>query len=370
MNTASVKLVQQVLLFFSLLKKGQALCHPVYVDLDISAHCNLNCPGCPFHSPLLESPAAPPDIREDMDYETVIQLLDDLTTMSTREIVLAGEGEPMMHGRFFDIVEEAKLRKFNITLYTNGTLLNEKRANALVECGLDKLKISMWASNATTYQKNYPGTRADQFNSIIDGIINLGKIKQAKHADNPKIFIHFPLSRSNYAELETILDLAISLKVDGVTVAPVFSVTSRMDSLQIPAEQTGDIIKYLEKIEVKLNQAGIKHNLGDTKVCLKYGNQVWKTMPCYIGYFHAKIRVDGTIQPCCRCNVSIGNLSENSFREIWDSNAYRKLRQNMRLRDNFARFVKNQNCTCVYCSAIPNNYKIFRFDRIISRTRI
>ncbi len=191
-----------------------------------------------------------------MDYETVIQILEELRNMSTREIVLAGEGEPMMHGRFFDIIEQAKLRKFNLTLYTNGTLLNEKRANGLVDCGLDKLKISMWAGNPETYQKQYPGSRAGQFKSIIDGIQNLGIIKKAKHSDNPKIFIHFPLSRVNYPELEAMVDQAISLKVDGITVAPVFSVTSRMDSLQIQADRQRRSSNISRKSRLRLIRGG------------------------------------------------------------------------------------------------------------------
>jgi len=298
-----------------------------------------------------------------MEYETVSKILGDLAEMNTREVIFLGEGEPLLHPRFFDIVSEAKQRGFRITAYTNGTLLNHQRAEELVISGLDRLKVSFWASNEDSYGKQYPNSKSGQFTAILEGIHALNEMKRRKNASFPQVFMHFPISKSNHIELEDIVGLAEELNVDGLTVAPVFSVDDRLNHLQFPPSLINHTISLLEGLEPRLKKAGIEHNFPDLKVCLRFGNDVWNYMPCYIGFFHAKISIDGSVHPCCRCNFPIGNLHDQRFRSIWGSENYRQLRSTMMSTAGFKSFIQDNQCVCTYCSSIPNNNRMFKVAR-------
>lgn len=60
------------------------------------------------------------------------------------------------------------------------------------------------------------------------------------------------------------------------------------------------------------------------------------------------IRADGTVFPCCavtyNSTFALGNLKDNTFEEIWNSNAYRKFRETFNMGTNNL----CNNCTLYY----------------------
>jgi len=137
-----------------------------------------------------------------------------------------------------------------------------------------------------------------------------------------------------------------------------------MNHLQINQAQIPDLARKLNHIKRLLDQSRIKHNLGELQTILKYRNALWDKMPCYIGLYHVEIMIDGRVRPCCLCNVVLGNLKDNTFREIWNSEAYQNWRQNTSSKERFERFSKQ--CNCMHCPYIPNNYRVHKVDRLLN----
>ncbi|MFC1853693.1 SPASM domain-containing protein, partial [candidate division CSSED10-310 bacterium] len=70
------------------------------------------------------------------------------------------------------------------------------------------------------------------------------------------------------------------------------------------------------------------------------------------------IKMDGNVQACALTDLILGNLFQNSFSEIWNSELFREFRrQNLsEKRHNF----KETYCNFGSCIYIENNLKIQR----------
>src|SRR5579862_2003954 len=75
---------------------------PRFVQIEPVGQCNLRCQMCAIQFRQDGPPYGPPAF---MPFETFTRLLDQFAGL--RELHLQGLGEPMMHPRFFDMVEYA-----------------------------------------------------------------------------------------------------------------------------------------------------------------------------------------------------------------------------------------------------------------------
>ena len=99
--------------------------------------CNLLCTTCPRTYEELEPPA-------DMSWELFAQIVDQVPDIA--RAVLHGVGEPMLVKNLPRMVRYLKDRGVYVLFNTNGTVLNEKNGRALIEAGLDELRVSLDAS--------------------------------------------------------------------------------------------------------------------------------------------------------------------------------------------------------------------------------
>src|SRR5512139_2455041 len=96
---------------------------PGYVQSEPVGQCNLRCQMCPIQFRQDGPPYGPPAF---MEFNTFTRVLDQFVGLQT--LHLQGLGEPMMHPRFFDMVEYASTRGIRVTTNSNLTLINARRA--------------------------------------------------------------------------------------------------------------------------------------------------------------------------------------------------------------------------------------------------
>jgi len=162
-------LQQKYHLFRGLLSGNTIKCGPFYVDIDLTTRCNLQCIGCPFHSPLLGDGAGALK-KNDLSPFLFTSFCEELKKMGTRLLILSGSGEPLLHPHLLPMIDTARRLGFKILISTNGTLLDEKKVRALIESGVEIVRVSLWASTKEEYQMNYPGVNPRQFERVLDGL--------------------------------------------------------------------------------------------------------------------------------------------------------------------------------------------------------
>ena len=126
---------------------------PSQIIVDMTEVCNLACIHCPH-----------PEFKKSehyaaryLDPDLNVKLVDEVREFGrgfTEYIRYTGEGEPLVHPKCYDILENAvKHSGVLVTLTTNGTILNEKRVEKLLASGLHMIDISIDAFTPETYAK-------------------------------------------------------------------------------------------------------------------------------------------------------------------------------------------------------------------------
>ena len=123
---------------------------PVCVYFEVTNRCNLLCETCPRTYEELEPPA-------DMSWELFTSIVDQIPDL--KRAVMHGVGEPMLVKDLARMVRYLKDRGVYVLFNTNGTVLNDTNGRAMIDAGLDELRVSLDAANARSYKavrgKNY-----------------------------------------------------------------------------------------------------------------------------------------------------------------------------------------------------------------------
>ena len=126
---------------------------PSQILMDITEICNLACTHCPHptfaKSEHYEGRHLDPALNDKMIEEVRLH-----GQGKTRYIRYAANGEPLAHPSGYDMIEAAvKHSGVYVTLTTNGTIMNEKRTQKLLESGVHLIDISIDAFSPETYAK-------------------------------------------------------------------------------------------------------------------------------------------------------------------------------------------------------------------------
>ena len=124
---------------------------PSQVIVDATEVCNLECVHCPH-----------PQFKKSEHYEGRFlapelnaKLVDEVREQGaghTEYIRYTSEGEPLIHPRIFEMLGYAVSRsQTTVSLTTNGTLLDERRIEKLLEIGVHVVDISIDAFSPETY---------------------------------------------------------------------------------------------------------------------------------------------------------------------------------------------------------------------------
>lgn len=258
--------------------------------------CNLKCTFCP-HSLPPEQLAASGFEKIIMEYTLFTKCVDDCTTFPDRlkALIFAGWGEPLTHPRIVDMVRYAKQRNIaeRIEIVSNGTLLTEELSDALVNAGLDRIRISIQGVTEESY-RNVAGVRIN-FEQFLQRLTYF-----YRHRKDTKVFIktvdaalHDDITRNRFFELfEPICD---EIAVEQI----------------IPVNPDIDHSKFNTKFDKR-------HCGGDAAF----------VSVCPFPFYMSVIHPDGRYIPCCAPEFSadLGNVQQLSLKEIWDGTKMQQFR--------------------------------------------
>lgn len=130
---------------------------------------------------------------------------------SLRHVELQGEGEPLLHPRFFDMVAECRRRGIRVGIITNGSLLHEGMVERLLDAGLHSVHVSMESADAARFQQ----IRGGRFDKVEAGIRLLVARRTGRHVAQPTIGLTVTVLRDTLGDMQGIWDLYRTLGLDG-----------------------------------------------------------------------------------------------------------------------------------------------------------
>lgn len=275
---------------------------PVSISIEPTTSCNLRCPECPSG---LRSFTRPTGMMKKELFESVINQL----APSLSYLIFYFQGEPYLHPHLLEMIRSAAEKKIYTATSTNAHYLDDEAAKETVASGLDRLIISLDGTTQETYQSYRIGGKLSK---VIEGTKNILRWKKELKSKTPHVIFQFLVVRHNEHQIEEVEKLAKELGVDEV----------KLKTAQIYDFEGGsDLIPINEKYSrYKRNlhgQYSIKNGLLD---------ECWKM------WHSCVVTWDGKVVPCCfdkDAHFVLGDLNENSFREIWEGEKYHQFRKSL-----------------------------------------
>ncbi|MFA5903087.1 MAG: radical SAM/SPASM domain-containing protein [Desulfobacula sp.] len=126
---------------------------PSQIIVDATEVCNLSCIHCP-HSEFKRSGNYGARYLDVKLHHKMVDEVREYGQGNTQYIRYTSNGEPLIHPYIYDMLDYAvKRSNVFVTLTTNGTIMNQKRIESLLESGLHMVDISIDAFLPETYAK-------------------------------------------------------------------------------------------------------------------------------------------------------------------------------------------------------------------------
>lgn len=329
-NISYKKLINASLTELSiLLKPTKPWGMPTHVMIEPTAFCNLRCALCPVTSGLNRP-------QGHMEIELFKRIIDEIGDYIFH-LLLWDWGEPFLNPHIYDMISYAKEKGVKIISSTNGMVFeNEKQAERLVLSGIDTIIFAIDGISQKTYQAYRQG---GDLHRVIQGIKNVISKKRELNVETPLVNFRFIVMQHNEHEIPELKKLAKALQVDALTLKTL-NAAAQDPYFEIKSDKREDYTDFLPKNtkyrRFKFRSKGLSSIRHKNNPC----KQLWN---------HPSIHWSGKISPCTydpQEKYVLGDLSVNSFKEIWYGDKYRDMRR--RFRNNWEQINLCNECSYAY----------------------
>lgn len=218
-------------------------------------------------------------------------------------------GEPFLRGDIFEIISEISGQGFEVYLLSNGILINKKKAGRLSSLGIKGVQVSIEGP-----EKIHDSIRGrNSFASSIKGVLYLLD-------SGISVTLNVTLSKINAGYFMELVRLASALGVQKLGFSRLVPSGRGLGLLNKMMER--EKIKEIYEEIFSLNTYRPEIVTGDpvasqmSSISGKDAGDV-PSGGCAAGVSGLTILPDGTVTPCRRMPLPIGNVRRDSLREIW-----------------------------------------------------
>ncbi len=266
---------------------------PEVISIESSSYCNADCIMCPRELLSRKKGNMPMDL-----YRKII----DECAENDRYIKLIQPfmfGESFINKKLVEMIEYTKTRlpRTPVNVSTNGSLINPKMAQALIDCGLDKINIDIDGATAETFEGVRLGLVYEQ---VVENARYLMELKRTTRSKTPEITVTIINMDETQHEIAAFKD----------------QWTPLADNVVVQSYST-----WTGSVEDK--------NVGDQASASSSGGF---TFPCKHPWEEFVIANDGRVSICCLdfdFKVEVGDVSKQSIREVWNGAPIEEIRQKM-----------------------------------------
>jgi radical SAM protein with 4Fe4S-binding SPASM domain len=206
---------------------------------------------------------------------------------------------------------------------TNGHYLNDGTSKKTILSGLDRLIISIDGTTQDSYESYRVG---GTLSKVIEGTKNIIAWKRKLRSATPHVVFQFLVVKPNEHQVPDVYRLAKLLGVNQVVLKTAQIYDYKNGSDLIPTQD--QYARYSKNAD------------GTYDIKNKLLNHCWKM------WHSCVITWDGKVVPCCfdkDAHFVLGDLTKNSFREIWFGDQYKNFRAALLHSRNEIEICKN--CT-------------------------
>jgi len=289
---------------------------PVFIQLEPTTRCNLNCVMC------TRSKMNPSRLNQDLSLEKFKYILKEIPTV--KKIKLQGMGEPLLTKDLWKITQYGISKKKKFTTIINGTLINKENVDLLL-----KNFVEVTVSLDTPNPENYLQIRRMNFFERVVENLKLLTQRKKELKSNTKIFINSVISHLNYKEIDALIELAKNCGVDGTGFV---EVENWKTPLERDYEEERKFVQQARKFREEIQQKILLKQKTES-IEISFLSSEKRKIKCRWPFDSCFITVDGFVTPCCIRNdpevFNLGNIFETPFKEIWNGKKYQEFRETM-----------------------------------------
>ena len=306
------------------LTKAYPLPAPLALFVEPTNACNFRCSICPESFPDFREQAGYFSRMDRSIWKSVVKSVTDWS-IRLKALQLYFMGEPLLNPEIGQMISDGKTIADRVEINSNASQLNEHRAAALIESGLDCLRVSVYSTTNEGYRKQTGSPFGGHMLwSILENVKELRRLREQTGSSRPHIVAN--LVTVIPGQKETFLGQWGGI-ADEICVRPIHTWNSAIPELAD--------ISAIPQVK---------------QVC---------PLPFYEMFIHA----NGDISACCadwNRKLLVGNIREQSLQEIWEGDRLRAL---WRMQVEGRRFEVPSCKGCIAPDIHPDN-----MDALVPRT--
>ena len=287
------------------------------VRIEVNSTCNLRCEHCyiPNHDNI------------GLSYDKIINLLYQLRKIGVYDLSFTG-GEIFCRKDIFSIIKKARQMGFNVTLFSNITLLDENSIKELRELFINKISCTVFSLDESIN---------DQIMGIEGSLKKIIQNIELLIAYGINVEIKTVLMKKNFNCYKNIQEFCKERKIDYI--------------LSTIVTQKNDGNK--SNLKLRLNGGQLTNVFKDKSLGLLKKNQLSdEDYVCNRLRSSLFINCKGDVYPCDTFAKSCGNIYENTVEEIWNDSAELKYIRNLKLGDMSSCKGCKKKGFCLKCPGI------------------
>jgi radical SAM protein with 4Fe4S-binding SPASM domain len=305
---------------------------PRELYIESTTRCNEFCDQCPRTHLGREA-------DRDITLAEIRQIVEQFPALD--RVVLHGLGEPLLNPELPAIVRYLRTHDVYTLFNSNALLLNEKRGSALIESGLNELRVSLDGATPATYAR-VRGVNQKALPLILKNLTQFQELKRYLGSELPQVSLWFTAMRENFLELPQVVELAAAARVPEVYVQRFIYfgqglATEDQALFHAMREQERAALHEAERRCQELHIAFTATGSVEPVTYLGRGTASGGTQPwkgCRRPYSLAYITAHGNVYSCCFAPFTpgplrqkkLGNVFDTPFERIWNGERYQAFR--------------------------------------------
>jgi len=308
-----------------------------FIQMHITERCNLSCRHC-YQTGTYVDEMSLPEIKDAVSEiaDTVGDWKEAYGMQFSPSFNVTG-GEPFLRSDLFEILSYINDQGFDIYVLTNGIFADEKRSKSLSALGVKGVQVSIEGPeqihDAIRGKGSFSGSRRGIRNLLDAGLA---------------VTLNVTLSSLNAGYIDDIIELSHAWNVQRLGFSRLVP-SGRGESL-LKEMLSSENVKNLYTKILAMDTEPLEIVTGDPVASQVNGSNSddqgsIPTGGCAAGVSGLTILPDGTMLPCRRLHIPIGNIRQDSFREVWaTSGVLKALRSRSRYRGKCGVCVRWAQC--------------------------
>jgi MoaA/NifB/PqqE/SkfB family radical SAM enzyme len=307
---------------------------PTTLYLETTNRCDSLCQTCIRTFQTLEPP-------KDLTLDELTRIVDQLPRL--QRVLLHGIGEPLLNPQLFEMIAYLKGRGITVVFNSDAIGLTDRKRRALVQSGLDELRVSMDAATPETFRRI---RGVPMFHRVVENTSALVALQRELGAVTPRVSLWFTIMKENVRELPDFIRLAGKIGAAGVNVQRLLyygqglavqeqSLYGTLTALE--SQLLDEAAKLSRELGIVLEASG--DTTPQESLTPEERQRPWAG--CQRPWNLSYVTANGNVLPCCispwtakdYAGLILGNAFQASFAEVWNGERYQRFRTQFETRD-------------------------------------